>query len=120
MVRQLNAIMRGPDWENVAVFVTWDDFGGLYDHVPPPAIDDLGLGPRVPLLVISPWAKPGHIDSTTYEFSSFLAFLERRFDIPPLTRRDKHRERSLQGVRFRAGASGPADPGGEAREEDRE
>jgi phospholipase C len=89
VVRQLNAIMQGPDWERVAVFLTWDDFGGLYDHVPPPAVDDLGLGPRVPLIVISPWAKQGHIDSTTYEFSSFLAFLERRFDIPPLTERDK-------------------------------
>jgi phospholipase C len=85
----MNAIMEGPDWERVAVFITWDDFGGLYDHVPPPAVDDMGLGPRVPLIVISPWAKPGYIDPTTYEFSSFLAFLERRFDIPPLTRRDK-------------------------------
>ena len=88
-MRQLNAVMEGPDWEHIAVFVTWDDFGGLYDHVDPPAVDDLGLGPRVPLIVISPWAKRGHIDSTTYEFSSFLAFLERRFDIPPLTQRDK-------------------------------
>jgi phospholipase C len=88
-VRLVNAVMKGPDWGRTAIFITWDDFGGLYDHVAPPQIDDLGLGPRVPLLVISPWAKPGHVSHTRYEFSSFLAFLERLYDIPPLTERDR-------------------------------
>jgi phospholipase C len=80
--------MRGPDWNRTAIFITWDDFGGLYDHVPPPQVDAFGLGPRVPLIVISPWVKPGHISHTTYEFSSFLAFLERLYGIEPLTKRD--------------------------------
>jgi phospholipase C len=87
-VRQVNAVMRGPDWNRTAIFITWDDFGGIYDHVPPPQVDAFGLGPRVPLIVISPWVKPGHISHTTYEFSSFLAFLERLYGIEPLTKRD--------------------------------
>jgi phospholipase C len=88
-IEHLNALMRGPDWGKTAVFITWDDFGGLYDHVVPPRVDDLGLGPRVPLLVISPWARPGHISHTTYEFSSFLAFVERLHGLEPLTHRDR-------------------------------
>jgi phospholipase C len=87
-VEQVNAVMEGPDWDKTAIFITWDDFGGLYDHVPPPLIDDMGLGPRVPLLIISPWVKPGVV-STTYEFSSFLAFMERLWGLEPLTRRDR-------------------------------
>jgi phospholipase C len=87
-VRQLNAVMQGPDWNKIAVFVTWDDFGGLYDHVSPPIVDSLGLGPRVPLLAISPWVDAGVVNHTTYEFSSFLAFVERRFGLRPLTARD--------------------------------
>ncbi len=87
-VQQINAIMQGPDWDSTAIFVTWDDFGGFYDHVPPPGIDQFGLGPRVPLLIISPYAKQGFISHTQYEFSSFLAFLEARFGLKALTSRD--------------------------------
>ncbi len=87
-IKQVNAVMSGPDWAHTAIFITWDDFGGIYDHVPPPQVDDLGFGPRVPLIVISPWAKSRHISDTTFEFSSFLAFQERLFGIDPLTARD--------------------------------
>ena len=87
-VRQLNAIMQGPNWNSTAVFLTWDDFGGFYDHVPPPVVDNFGFGPRVPFLVISPYAKPGFISHTTYEFSSVLKFIEARFGLDPLTARD--------------------------------
>ena len=87
-VQQINAIMNGPDWATTAIFLTWDDWGGFYDHVPPPGIDKLGLGPRVPLIIISPYAKPGNISKTQYEFSSFLTFVEKRFHLRPLTRRD--------------------------------
>lgn len=87
-VRQVNSIMRGPDWPHVAIFIVWDDFGGFYDHVPPPMVDDMGLGPRVPLLVISPYAKKGYVSHTRYEFSSILAFMERLWGISPLTHRD--------------------------------
>jgi phospholipase C len=56
-VAQLNAVMSGSDWNSTVIFLTWDDFGGFYDHVAPPAVDNFGFGPRVPLLIISPWAK---------------------------------------------------------------
>ncbi len=87
-VEQLNAVMQGPDWDSTVVFLTWDDFGGFYDHVPPPVVDNFGFGPRVPFLIISPWAKPGYISHTTLEFSSVLKFVEERFDLDPLTARD--------------------------------
>lgn len=88
-VEQINSVMMGPDWSSVAIFLTWDDFGGFYDHVPPPQIDSFGLGPRVPLLIISPYARRGYISHTQYEFSSFLKFVEERYGLEPLTARDK-------------------------------
>lgn len=87
-VQQINAIMQGPDWSSTAIFLTWDDFGGFYDHVPPPNIDTYGFGPRVPLLIISPFAKKGYISHTQYEFSSVLKFIENRFALSSLTARD--------------------------------
>ena len=88
-VQQLNALMEGPNWNSTVVFLTWDDFGGFYDHVAPPNVDQFGLGPRVPLLIISPFAKKGFISHTTYEFSSFLKFVEERYNLKPLGNRDK-------------------------------
>jgi hypothetical protein len=87
-VQTLNALMQGPEWNSTAVFITWDDFGGFYDHVPPPQVDQYGLGPRVPMLIISPYARPGYISHTQYEFSSFLKLVEERFNLAPLTMRD--------------------------------
>ena len=87
-VQQLNALMQGPNWNSTAVFLTWDDFGGFYDHVPPPVADRLGVGPRVPLMIISPWVKRGYIDHNVLEFSSVLKFIEERFGLPRLTERD--------------------------------
>jgi phospholipase C len=87
-VQHINAIMRGPDWPSTAIIVTWDDFGGFYDHVPPPAVDELGYGPRVPLLVISPYAKEGVVSHTVYEFASVLQLIETRFRLKALTPRD--------------------------------
>jgi phospholipase C len=84
----LNALMRGPAWASTALFLTWDDFGGFYDHVAPQQIDGFGLGFRVPLLVISPYAKKGYIDHTPYEFSSMLRFAEDILGLAPLTKRD--------------------------------
>jgi phospholipase C len=93
-VQQVNAIMRSPYWPSTAIVILWDDFGGFYDHVPPPHYDVMGLGPRTPGLIISPWTRRGenpdggYIDSTTYEFSSVLAFIERTFGLPAMTERD--------------------------------
>ncbi len=87
-VQQINALMQGPDWKNTVIFVIWDDFGGFYDHVAPPVVDQFGYGPRVPLLIISPWVKAGTVSHTTYEFSSLLRFVELRYNLAPLTPRD--------------------------------
>jgi phospholipase C len=87
-VEHINAIMRSKQWKNTAIFLTWDDFGGFYDHVKPPHYDIMGLGPRVPMLIISPWAKEGYIDSTTYEFSSVVKFMEDTLGLRCMTPRD--------------------------------
>src|SRR5581483_206425 len=87
-VLYLNALMQGPEWNSSAVFLTWDDYGGFYDHVPAPGLDQFGLGPRVPMIVISPFARPAFVSHTQYEFSSVLKFIEERFNLPFLTSRD--------------------------------
>jgi phospholipase C len=88
-VTELNTLMNNTAlWNTTAVFIIWDDFGGIYDHVAPPDLDTFGLGPRVPLLVISPYARKGHISNTQYEFSSVLKFIEERFGLPALSTRD--------------------------------
>jgi phospholipase C len=88
-VEMLDALMQGPDWSSTAVLLTWDDFGGQYDHAPPRQIDGYGLGFRVPLLVISPYAKKGYIDHTQYEFSSLLRFAKDELGLAQLTARDR-------------------------------
>src|SRR5579885_2771253 len=87
-VQQINAVMEGPEWKSTAIFVTWDDPGGFYDHIVPPIIDGFGFGMRVPLLIVSPYAIPGHVSHTRYEFSSVLKTIEERFNLPYLTKRD--------------------------------
>lgn len=99
-VQQLNAIMQGPEWNSTAVFLVWDDFGGFYDHYPPPVVDGYGLGPRVPLIVISPYAIPGHVSHTLYEFSSVLKTIEERFHLPFLTDRDERANDMLDSFDF--------------------
>ncbi len=99
-VEVLNAIMASPEWENTVVFITWDDFGGFYDHVPPPHLDIYGYGPRSPLLVVSPWAKPGFIFSETADFSSVLRFIERVHGLPALTDRDRDANDLMNALDF--------------------
>jgi phospholipase C len=72
----VNAIMSSTAWSSTAIFVTWDDWGGFYDHVLPPGVDDGGYGLRVPGLVISPFAKKGFIDHQTLSFDAYLKFIE--------------------------------------------
>jgi phospholipase C len=87
MVDLVNALMRSPAWEHTAVFITWDEWGGLYDHVPPPEVDDIGLGFRVPMLVLSPYAKKGYVDDAEGEFSTPLKFIEDNWGLDYLTPR---------------------------------
>jgi phospholipase C len=84
----VNAVMRSRMWPDTAIFITWDDYGGFYDHVRPPRADDFGLGMRVPLLVISPYAREGDVTHEQGEFSSILRFIEDNWGLPHMTERD--------------------------------
>jgi phospholipase C len=75
----INAVMRSPDWSSAAIFVSWDDWGGFYDHVVPPTVDGEGYGLRVPGLVISPYARKGYIDHQVLSFDAYLKFIEDDF-----------------------------------------
>jgi len=84
----IQAVMLSQYWQDTAIFITYDDFGGWYDHVAPPVIDRWGPGGRVPLLVISPYARKGFIDSTFYDTTSLLKFIQTRWNLEPLGERD--------------------------------
>jgi len=75
----INTIMQGPEWSSTAIFLTWDDWGGFYDHVVPPKIDANGYGLRVPAMVISPYARQGYIDHQTLSFDAYTKFIEDLF-----------------------------------------
>jgi phospholipase C len=75
----VNTIERSPCWGSTAIFVSWDEWGGFYDHVPPPVIDPLGYGIRVPGLVISPYARAGLIDHQQLSHDAYLKFIEDDF-----------------------------------------
>ncbi len=83
-----NALMKSPYWRTTVLVVSWDEYGGFYDHVPPPLVDGQGYGIRVPALVISSRARPGNVDHTTYDFSAVLKLMERQFGVSPLSTRD--------------------------------
>jgi phospholipase C len=89
-VSLVQALADGPLWADSAMFITWDDWGGFYDHVPPTQVDVYGLGFRVPMILVSPYAKKGMVDHTKAEFSSVLKFIETDFGLSPLTDRDKN------------------------------
>ncbi len=88
VVGLVNQVMQSSYWNSSAIFITWDDFGGWYDHVPPPQVDRFGYGFRVPLLIISPYARQGLIDHTQADHTSILKFIETDFNLPPLATRD--------------------------------
>jgi phospholipase C len=77
----VNAIGKSQYWNSTAVIVTWDDWGGWFDHVSPPQLDYQGLGFRVPMLVISPYSKPSYVSHTQYEFASILKFVEDNWNL---------------------------------------
>ncbi len=93
-VEVVKAIMTGPQWNSVALFLVWDDWGGFYDHVEPPTVENwtdgtpFRYGFRVPCLVISPCARSGYVSHQVHSLVSILRFIETIFDLEPLTPRD--------------------------------
>ena len=86
--QDINAIMRSKYWSSTAIVLTWDDFGGFYDHVAPPKQNNVSLGPRVPTIIISPYARPHVVSHAKYDFSSILKFQEEVFHLPRLNSHD--------------------------------
>jgi phospholipase C len=78
----VNAIGDSPYWSNTAIFITWDDWGGWYDHVAPPIINSYEYGFRVPLIVVSAYAKAGYVSHVTHDFGSVLKYIEENFGLP--------------------------------------
>ncbi len=103
VTKVINAVMASPDWTSSAIFLAWDDWGGFYDHVPPPVIDASGYGIRVPSLVISPYAREGFIDHQVLSFDAYLKFIEDDF---------------LGGERIDPATDGRPDPRPDVREVD--
>ena len=97
----VNAVMRSPDWGSTAIFLAWDDWGGFYDHVVPPTVDENGYGLRVPGIVISPYAKKGYVDHQTLSFDAYDKFIEDDF---------------LHGQRLNPATDGRPDPRPDVRE----
>jgi phospholipase C len=81
VAQAVSAVENGPDWSSTAIFITYDDNGGFYDHVPPPFA---GAGIRVPMVIVSPYTRPGYTDFTAATFASMLAFTEHTFGLTPL------------------------------------
>ena len=100
----VNAVMSSPDWSSTAIFLSWDDWGGFYDHVRPPVVDQNGYGPRVPGIVISPYARRGFIDHQTLSQDAYVKFIEDDF---------------LGGRRLDPKTDGRPDPRPDVRENER-
>src|SRR5579863_7918044 len=84
MRKVIDALINSPSWYSSALFFTYDEGGGYFDHVAPPQVDAYGMGMRVPTMVISPWVRRGYVSGHLYEHSSILKFIERRFGLPTL------------------------------------
>jgi len=100
----INAVMKSPDWDSTAIFLAWDDWGGFYDNVVPPSVDENGYGLRVPAMVISPYAKSGYIDHQTLSFDAYDKFIEDDF---------------LNGQRIDPATDGRPDPRPDVREDEK-
>jgi phospholipase C len=112
----ITALMQSSAWNSSTYILTYDEAGGYFDHVPPPQLDAFGLGIRLPTWVISPWAKPGHLEPTLYEHSSVLKFIEAVFALPTLASVNHAFDASTPtGFNYEAG--GPPAPPRDGRRE---
>jgi phospholipase C len=88
LMQLVSAIQASPYWPTTAIIITYDENGGAWDHVAPPVVDRWGPGTRVPTVVVSPWARRGHVDHTVYDTTSILKFIQNRWHVEPLGTRD--------------------------------
>ncbi len=112
----INALMQSSLWTSSALFFTYDEGGGFFDHVAPPKVDAYGMGFRVPMLVVSPWARRGYISSQLYEHSSVLKFIERRFGLPALASVNHQFDVSTPGTNNDAANGAPTGPAAPPRD----
>jgi phospholipase C len=127
MARVVNALTRAPTWKNTALFITYDEHGGYYDHVPPPkAIKPDNIAPilapgdiragydrygfRVPLIVVSPWARKNYVSNVVQDHTSITAFIERKWNLPAMTFRDANADQMTDYFDFRKPAFAKAPP----------
>ena len=96
----LRRLETSSQWPTMLVIVTYDENGGFWDHVAPPARDRWGPGTRVPAIIVSPFAKRGFVDHTQYDTTSILKLIETRFDLPPLTDADARADGMLSALQF--------------------
>lgn len=96
----IQALMSSEMWADSAFVITYDDWGGWYDHVPPPQVDEYGYGFRVPTLLVSPYARQGYVDSTELDFTSILKFIEENWGVEPLAERDASANSIASGFDF--------------------
>jgi phospholipase C len=88
-LQRINAIMQSSYWKDTLVVLTWDDFGGFFDHVAPPQLNHISLGARVPTILLSPYARSHYVDKRSLNFGSILKFVEGDFHLPTLTALDR-------------------------------
>jgi phospholipase C len=100
VTKLVNAVMQSNYWQNCAIIIMWDDYGGFYDHVRPTKVDEFGYGFRVPALVISPYARAGQVVHTPYDLTSPLKLIETKFGLSSLTGRDGASNTMLECFNF--------------------
>jgi len=116
MSEVINALMASKLWQSSALFFTYDEGGGFFDHVPPQQVDAYGMGFRVPMLVVSPWARRGYVSGQLYEHSSVLKFIERRFGLPSLASVNHQFDTSTPGTNNDAANGKPRGPAAPPRD----
>jgi phospholipase C len=103
----IQSLMRSSVWESSAFLLVYDDWGGWYDHVSPPQVDEFGYGFRVPAILVSSYARRGHIDSTVLDFTSVLKFIEENWNLEPVAERDAKANNFLSAFDFTQPAREP-------------
>ncbi len=96
----IKSLIASPVWPTSVLFLTWDESGGFYDHMPPPQVDQWGYGFRVPMIVVSPFAKRDFIDHDIMDHTSILKFIARNWNLPPLTPREANATDMMSAFAF--------------------